>query len=296
MKKTIITTTTIIVALIIFSNLARAQNSVQSISDVNSDPTTKKELFTSDYNRNNLLGILSGVQNDLENKDLKAVQTKSTSISAYLKDRRNNKGKISKKDDKVEKLLELEYGNFADSKSSTISLGSQDRVLKISSIKDKIDIYHFDANQINGAKIRYVTYYDKEDDTINNDLNKFLIAVTKGDELKIRKELKNVYKDIFKDSDDKVTSISKIRDNLTLARYLASNGQPKAAEDSIKWTDSLILKLIELTSDNPTEQQNVKKLKQELKDVSKLSDEKYISEWEKLDMRMQEWWKKNVKK
>lgn len=296
MKKTIITTTTIIVALIIFSNLARAQNSVQSISDVNADPTTKKELFTSDYNRNNLLGILSGVQNDLENKDLKAVQTKSTSISAYLKDRRNNKGKISKKDDKVEKLLELEYGNFADSKSSTISLGSQDRVLKISSIKDKIDIYHFDANQINGAKIRYVTYYDKEDDTINNDLNKFLIAVTKGDELKIRKELKNVYKDIFKDSDDKVTSISKIRDNLTLARYLASNGQPKAAEDSIKWTDSLILKLIELTSDNPTEQQNVKKLKQELKDVSKLSDEKYISEWEKLDMRMQEWWKKNVKK
>jgi len=309
MKKTITITITLIIALIAFSTIAKAQlkgqsdltsddylteNEVDKSNQINQkiDQSDKKELFTSDYNRNNLLEILSGVQNDLENKDLTAAQSKSGVIAAYLKDRRNNKGKISKLDNKIEKLLELDYGSLGDSKSVIISLGAEG-VLKPSSIKDKIDIYHFSANQINNAKVRYVTYYDKDDSVINKDLDSFLSAVTKGDEVNVRKELKNIYKDIFKDSDNKITAISKIRDNLTLARYLASNGQPKASEDSIKWTDSLILKLIELTSNNPIEQQNVKKLKEELKDVSKLSDEKYISEWEKLDIRMQEWWKKN---
>jgi hypothetical protein len=303
MKK-IITTVALVVTLIAFSNLVKAQ-SMDNKSDSAQKPdsakqktdlSNKKELLTSDYNRNNLLSILAGIQNDLENKDLKTAQSKSSSVSAYLKDRRNNKGKISKQDNKVEKLLELEYGTLTDSKAVIVPLGTHDKVLKPLSIKEKIDIYHFSANQINNAKIRYVTYYDKDDEGVNKDLDNFLSAVTAGDEAKIRKELKNIYKDIFKDSDDKITTIAKIRDNLTLARYLASNGQPKAAEENVKWTDSLILKLIELTSNNPTEQQAVKKLKEELKDVSKLSDEKYLSEWEKLDIRMQEWWKKNIKK
>lgn len=295
MKKNILIILTLIVALIAFANLAKAQTTKSYPAGNDSNSSPQKELFTADSNRNKLLGILTDVQNDLENKDIPAVQARSNDISSYLKDRRNNSGKIAKQDEKVEKLLELEYGGFGESRSVIISLVNQDKVLKVSSLKDRIDLYHFSANQVNKAKIRYVTYHDKDDKKVNNDLNNFLTAVTAGDELKIRKEIKNIYDNIFKDSDNKITSISKIRDNLTLARYLASNGQPRAAEDNIKWTDSLILKLIELTSTNPAEQKTVKRLKEELKDVSKLSDEKYISEWEKLDMRMQEWWRKNTK-
>ena len=278
------------VALVAALTLANYANAKGQAND--QEKSGNKELFSNNYNRNNLLNILSGVQNDLENRDVKAIQGKADDISNFLKSRKNNNNLAAKQTSQVEKLLELEYGDASDSRTVFIPLKVENKPLKVENVKENLNIYHFDTNEITDAKIRYVVY-DDSSKNVGSDLNKLLANVKKGNESNIRREVKNVYKDIFKDSDENISLVPRIRDNLTLAKYLVNNKQAKAAEKNIEWTDSLIILLVEATSDNSSEQKKIKSLREELKDSSKLSDEEYTSKWEKLDERLKLWWKKN---
>ncbi len=188
--------------------------------------------------------------------------------------------------------MELEYGDSSESKTIFLPLRVENKPLRVDNVKENINIYHFNTNESTDAKIRYVVYNDSNVN-VGPDLSKLLVSVKKGNEANIRKDIKNVYKDIFRDSDENVSLVPRIRDNLTLASYLVNNKQSKAAEKTVEWTDSLIVLLVEATSDNSSEQKKVKNLREEVKDLSKLSDEGYISQWEKLDERLKAWWKKN---
>lgn len=251
-----------------------------------------QELSSTNYSRNSLLNILSGIQNDLESRNMKAAQAKANDISNFLKSRKGNNNLAANRTGRIEKLLELEYGDANDSKTVFIPLRVENKPLSVDNVKGSINIYHFSTNEVSDAKVRYVVYDDSEMN-VEPDLKKLLASVKKGDESNIRKDIKNVYKDVFKDSDRNVSLVPRIRDNLTLSKYLVNNKQAKAAEKSVAWTDSLIVLLVEVTSTDSSEQKKVKALREELKDMSKLSDEDYLSDWEELDERLKKEWKKN---
>lgn len=86
--------------------------------------------------------------------------------------------------------------------------------------------------------------------------------------------------------------MAKIRDSLAVARFLLENNQAKAAQNSIGFTDTLILRLIEMKSDSPIEQKRIENLRKELNNISKVSDDAYISEWEKIPEEIEGWWEK----
>lgn len=255
------------------------------------EQSSNQELSSTNYSRNNLLNILSGIQNDLESRNIKSAQAKANDISNFLKSRNDN-NMAANRTGRIEKLLELEYGDSNDSKTVFMPLRVENRPLEVDNVKESVNIYHFSTNEISDAKVRYVVY-DDSNVNVESDLKKLMASVKKGDESNIRKDIKNVYKDIFKDSDRNISLVPRIRDNLTLSKYLVNNKQAKAAEKSVAWTDSLIVLLVEVTSNNPKEQKKIKSLREELKDLSKLSDEDYLSEWEKLDERLKKEWKKN---
>ena len=289
MKKNTISLVALIAALAL-SNPLNAKDQTNSNSN-DKEQSGNQELSSSNYSRNNLLNILSGIQNDLENRDIKAIKAKANDISNLLKARQDYNNLAASQTGQIEKLLELESGDSNDSKIVFIPLKVENKPLRVDNVKENINIYHFSTNEITNAKVRYVVY-DDSDTNFEPDLNKLLASVKKGNESSIRKDLKNVYKDIFRDSDQNISLVPRIRDNLTLAKYLVNNKQAKAAEKTIEWTDSLILLLVEATSDNSSEQKKIKNLREELKDLSKLSDDDYMSEWEKLDERMKKLWKK----
>lgn len=290
MKKNTISLVALIAALAL-SNPLNAKDQTNSNSN-DKEQSGNQELSSSNYSRNNLLNILSGIQNDLENRDIKAIKAKANDISNLLKARQDYNNLAASQTGQIEKLLELESGDSNDSKIVFVPLKVENKPLRFDTVKENLNIYHFNTNEINNAKVRYVIF-DDSNSNVETDLNKLLANVKKGNENSIRRDVKNVYKDIFRDSDQNTSLVPRIRDNITLARYLVNNKQAKAAEKSVEWTDSLILVLVEATSDNSSEQKKIKNLREELKDLSKLSDEDYISEWEKLDERLKKWWKKN---
>jgi hypothetical protein len=288
MKKNTIPLVALVAALTVSVPL-NAKDKTSTSND--QEQSGNQELFSTNYSRNSLLNILSGIQNELENRDTKAIQAKANDISNFLKSRKNSNNLNANSTSKIEKLLELESGDSNDSKIVFIPLKVENKPLRVDNVKENINIYHFSTNEITNAKVRDVVY-DDSDTNFEPDLNKLLASVKKGNESSIRKDLKNVYKDIFRDSDQNISLVPRIRDNLTLAKYLVNNKQAKAAEKTIEWTDSLILLLVEATSDNSSEQKKIKNLREELKDLSKLSDDDYMSEWEKLDERLKKLWKK----
>lgn len=281
------------VALIAALTLSNSLNAKDQTNDSNDqEKNGSQELVSTNYSRNSLLNILSGIQNDLENRDIKAIKAKGNDISTFLKARKGNNNLSANQSNKIEKLLELEYGDSNESKTIFLPLRVENKPLRADNVKENINIYHFNTNEITNAKIRYVVY-DDSNVNLGSDLSKLLVSVKKGNEANIRKEIKNVYKDIFRDSDENVSLVPRIRDNLTLASYLVNNKQSKAAQTTVEWTDSLIVLLVEATSDNSSEQKKIKNLREDVKDLSKVSDEDYISKWEKLDERLKVWWKKN---
>lgn len=289
MKKNMIFSVALIAALTL-SNSLNAKDQTNDSND--QEKNGSQELVSTNYSRNSLLNILSGIQNDLENRDIKAIKAKGNDISTFLKARKGNNNLSANQSNKIEKLLELEYGDSNESKTIFLPLRVENKPLRADNVKENINIYHFNTNEITNAKIRYVVY-DDSNVNLGSDLSKLLVSVKKGNEANIRKEIKNVYKDIFRDSDENVSLVPRIRDNLTLASYLVNNKQSKAAQTTVEWTDSLIVLLVEATSDNSSEQKKIKNLREDVKDLSKVSDEDYISKWEKLDERLKVWWKKN---
>lgn len=105
----------------------------------------------------------------------------------------------------------------------------------------KVTLSSFRDNEIDSAKVRYVSY-DVGNKNAGIDINQLVFSTKRGEVEQIRKDIKNIYDDILIDQDNKISLVSKIRDNLAVAKYLLENNQPKAAQNTVGATDALILK------------------------------------------------------
>jgi hypothetical protein len=282
----------------LYVNTSRAENT--KFSNCKGTCTIKekaKKLFTKEYDHNDLLNILADIETDLRSGNITSIKGKSDEILNYLNYHKNEVKKsgadvLRKSDYKGDKVLELEYGNWFESKELILPLELENKPLNYNFLHDRIVLSGFTNNQINNAKIRYISY-DIENKGGERDLYKLLSSIEEGNINQIRKNVIKVYDDILIDHSDKISLVARIRDNLIVAKYLNDNNQFKAAENSISFTDSLILRLIEATSNSPEQQAKVKNLRKELKNTQKLSDENYISEWEKIPDEVGNWWKNN---
>jgi len=277
----------IIAILVTTSNSLNAEN-LDSVK--NNDVVVKesiarediKEPFTKNYDHDDLLLILAEIQDDLENKDLEAAKSKSDDILGYLnyhKNIANNNDNTANNNYSGREVLELKYGNWYNPKLVVLPFRNLDnKRISYDSLKENIDLSNFRVNQINRAKIKYVTY-DLKNETISKDIYNLLASLGQGDESDITKNIENIYENLFRDQDSKISLVSEVRDNLTLARHLIANRQFKAADNTVGTIDSLTLRLIELTAGNQNEQKRIKNLRKELNNIAKISDENYISQW-----------------
>ena len=187
--------------------------------------------------------------------------------------------------------MEIKYGNWVNSKELILPIVIRNNPLAVDLLKNEEALMNFKENEINSAKVKYVSF-DVGHKKAGSDLRKLLSSLDEGDSKQIRENVKNVYDDILIDHDSKISLVSKIRTNLVVARYLNDNNQPKAAQDSVGVTDSLMLRLIEVRTDSQAEQQRIKDLRKALNNISKVSDANYLSEWEKVPEEVGNWWKK----
>ena len=263
-------------------------NENNAIQEEIKDPSAKN------YDHDDLLDILAEIQDDLDNEDLKEAQNKSDDILGYLNFYKN----ISKNSDAVitnsyggKEVLELKYGSWYNPKLVILPFHNLDnKRISYDYLKDNVDLSNFRQNQIIRARIRYIIY-DIKNENISKNIYNLLASLSQGNESDIRKNIENIYEDLFKDCDNKISLVSKIRDNLTLSRHLIASKQSKAAENSVGVIDSLTVRLIEVTSNNPDEQKRIKNLRKELNTIGKLSDENYIAQWETIPEEIGEWWK-----
>jgi len=253
-----------------------------------------KKTFTKEYNYNYLLNILADIETNLESNNIEALKGKSEEIANYL-NYHKNKNQESDINYKGDKLLELQYGSWLEPKELLLPLELDNNSLTTNFLQNRIFLSNFQENEIDDAKIRYVSYNVKNEN-FTQDLYNLISSINNVNIKNIRKDVKRVQKDILIDNDDKISLVSKIKDNLILAKYLAENNQFKAAQNSIDVTDKLALKLIEATSNSPEQQAKIKKLRKELNNISKLSDENYISQWEKIPEEVGNWWHSKAEK
>lgn len=256
-----------------------------------------KQIFAKEYSNEDLVNILAKIENDIKNNDIKSAQNKAEDISDYLDYR---KMEIVKHEDKYSesnsaysgnKILEIKYGSWINSKEIIVPLVIQHSPLSIDVAKSNIALTSFQDNEISDAEVKYISY-DVGNKKAGVDLRNLLSSLKKRDSYQIRKDINNIYGDILIDHSNKISMVLKIRDHLAVAKYLLDNNQAKAAQNAIGNADSLILKLIEIKSNSPFEQRKLKELRRELKNVSRVADASYLSEWEKIPEEIENWWKK----
>ena len=284
----------------LFSNAAIAKPprmDAPNPPEVNGMKEKAKRFFAKDFSNEDLLNILADIENGIQNNDIKEVREKSDDIMDYLNYRKSeskqHNGRItgSSRDYTGDKVLELEYGNWLNSKEIVLPLVINHRPLSVDLLRNRMALAAFQTNEIDDVKIRYVSY-DLTNKKTGSDLHKLLSSLEEGDLSQVRHNIENVYDDILIDHDSKISLVAKIRDSLAVARFLVENNQSKAAQNSIGATDSMMLRLIEMKSDSPAEQQKIETLRRELNNISKVSDDNYISEWEKIPEEIEGWWKK----
>jgi hypothetical protein len=292
MKKILIISGIAVLGLGLFSNPSIAKNS--KTSQVKEQV---KQLFSKEYNNEDLLYILADIEMNIQNNDMKEVRNKSEDLADYLHYR---KSQIAMHKDKYSdsnvaysgsKVLEIKYGNWVNSKELILPIVIRNNPIAVDLLKNEEALMNFKENEINSAKVRYVSF-DVGHKKAGSDLRELLSSLDEGDSKQIRENVKNVYDDILIDHDSKISLVSKIRTNLAVARYLNDNNQPKAAQDSVGVTDSLMLRLIEVRTDSQAEQQRIKDLRKALNNISKVSDANYLSEWEKVPEEVGNWGKK----
>jgi len=281
----------------LFSSAANAKNTKKVISK----ETLKEkieDLFVKDYDTD-LLNSLAQIETDLKNRHLSAVYEKSAEIADYLDHYKNQAEKhkaenvqLSEKY-KGDKILELKYGNWFNSKKMILPLNPRTSAFSFDSLKDRIVLSaYFAKNEINDASVEYVTY-TTDSDKFRLDLHKLLSGIEERNSNYIRESINNIYSDMFVYHSIDISLVPKIRDSLVVARYLIDSSQFKAAKNIVGVTDGLALRLIEATSNSPAEQRRIKELRNELNSISKVSDANYISEWEKIPEGIENFWKKN---
>lgn len=263
------------------------------------DESTKakiKQILNQDYSNEDLLNILADIENSIQSSDTREVRAKAEEVSNYIAYRKNgimrHKGRYSSNNVyNGDKVLELKYGNWFNSKELVLPLAINHKPLKIELVKNRMALAALQTNEIDSARVRYVSY-DIGNKKTGSDLSLLLSSLEEGSASDIRGRIQSVYTDILVDHDGKISLVAKIRDNLALAKFLLENNQAKAAQNSIGFTDSLMLRLIEIKADSPIEQRKIENLRAELNNIAKVSDDNYISEWEKIPEEVEGWWKK----
>jgi hypothetical protein len=265
-------------------------------SKVSAAESKIKRFLTKDYNAE-LLNTLAEIENDLQNNNIKGVHAKSEVISDELVYFKSEAKKHEAKnvqlsgEYKGDKVLELKYGSWFNSKKLILPLSPKGTKFTVESLKDRIVLSaYFRENEISDASVRYVTF-NTESDKFRIDLQKLLSSVEEENITYIRESIKNIYDDVLVYHSEDVSLVPKIRDSLVVAKYLIDNNQFKAAKNTIGITDSLALKLIEETSNSPIEQEKIKNLRKELNDVTRVADANYLSEWEKVPEGIENFWK-----
>lgn len=249
-----------------------------------------KGIFVRDYNYD-LLNILASIEDDLQENNMSSVRDKSSELNEtlvyYRMESQKNAEENSYAGNQYEgdKVLELAYGNWFRSKVLILPLtskSSDDKILRTNSVRAKVNLApYFRQNEIDSAKIRYVAF-NIDSEKLRLDLSSLIAAIEENDADNIREVIKDIYSDLLVDYGGNIKLVQKIRDNLVVANLLMESGQYKAAESLVGFADGLMLKLIELTEDSAAEQEKIKQLRVQLKNISRVADENYISEWEKI--------------
>lgn len=256
-----------------------------------------KEIFTKDYTDEDLLNILANIAVDIKNNNNESLRNEAMELKDYMAYRDN---KVIKHDKKYldtqspgfyngERAVEVKYGDWPNSYVMILPLTIKAKPLSAELDKNKIIFSSFMENEIRSAEVKYVRY-DSGNKRFENNLGKLLSSLNAVDMSAIRDNIVNVYDDIIIDHESRISLVSKIRDNLAVAKLLLENNQFKAAQNTIASTDSLMIRLIEAKSDSFSEQQKIKKLRRDLDSANKLSNPKYLSQWEAIEPEMSDWW------
>lgn len=284
---------TIAISLGLFSNALNARNT-KSESNVKKQI---KEIFSKEYSGQDLLGILVNIENDILREDMESLRGRSKELSDYLNYRRTEVAKHDKKysdsdsDYKGERVLEIKYGKRFNYKELILPLSIKSNPLSTDLADNEMVLSSLKNNEISEANIRYISYDGGNRDAGIN-LRKLSSSVGRANVKLVREDISNVYDDILVDHSSKVSLVTKIRDSLAVSKYMLNNNQARAAQASIGATDSLMLRLIEVRYNSPSEQRKIRNLRKELDDVSKVSDASYLSEWEKIPQEVEDWWNK----
>ena len=226
-----------------------------------------------------------------------SLRSRSKELTDYLNYRKTEVVKHDKKYSESdssyigERVLEIKYGKRFNTKELVLPLTIRNNPLSADLADNEIVLSSLKDDEISEANIKYISY-DTGNRNAGIDLRKLSSSVGRGNIKLIREDISNVYDDILVDHGFRVSIVTKIRDNLAVAKYMLNNNQARAAQASIGPTDSLMLRLIEARSNSPSEQRKIRNLRKELNDVSKVSDASYLSEWEKIPHEIEDWWNK----
>ncbi len=249
------------------------------------------------YEGSELLILLVQIEKSLQTKNLDQLNQQAENISDFIDfykkeaKKRQQENVVSDLNYMGQKVVELEYGNWLNSKILLVPFEEKLREKMLLQNFTKKDLSNFFAeNEINEAKVRYISY-NLDNKELRLDLYKLITNIEEYDFKAAHKTVNRIYDEILINHESKASMALKIRDHLTVAKYLMDYGQIRAAKNTIKITDSLMLRLIEAMSDSPQEQQKVRDLRSELENIEKVSDKNYHSKWEKLSIEIENWWK-----
>lgn len=251
---------------------------------VSADNLQMQQFLPKDYNKE-LLGDLVMIEGYLQNDDIKGAQSRYYAISSYLAYYKKEITQNVNVNNEYggDKVLYLQYGDLTNFRELVAPLSSaiNPRIINVDFLKNKIPLlYYFKGTAIIGARIRYVSY-DTRNTQFMDGLNKLLSGIREGDAEYIRASAKNIYNHMLLDNDDKVFLVTKIYDNLVVAKYLIDSNQTKAASNNANVADALMLKLIWVIN-STDEQKRIKALRKEFIDLAKTPNANYIAEWEKV--------------
>ncbi len=294
MKK-FITISGLVAALVLglFSYSANAKTSRKNLqiapSEKVSDESQLEKAFTQDYDGTDVLQVLAEIKNYVENNNMEEAQAKVENLSKFLESKRFTNGFDKARTYQGDKVLEIEYGSWLNSRSLILPVTlEKTQPFRVSFFDNKVDLSRFGKNQINNAKLRYVAYdYNRQ---TKDDFGQLFTSLRESDKSKVIKNVEKIYNDFLIDYNNKVSLVKRVRENLIISKYLLENNQFKAAENSVRTANELGLRLIEFKSDSKAEQKRIKELLREMKNVSRVADENYISKWEQIPQEIEDWW------
>jgi hypothetical protein len=280
----------------IFSNSAKASSKAVESPKKNNIPILQYS------HESNILSIIAAIQRDSHDEDnINKIREKAYKLRQYLAWYYANFKLTQHQDKYLEsevayqgiKVLEIKYGGLLYSGLVTLPLSGSANPLNIDLLAINPFLSSFKDGEISSVKVAYITYDFSNQDAVN-DFNNLFLAIQKSDFEQIKKNIANIYGNILVYHSSKVSFVSKIRDNLAVARYLFGDKQDDAAEDSVESAISMMSQLIDLNSRLLTKQEEIKKLRAELEeDNLKALDPLYLLRWEKIPLEMDEAWRNN---